>query len=103
VTIKRGSATVIGFWSWHLKSAYQHEGEKGCRLSFRDHVWLRTTASVDEILDATGAAMKIYSAIRKQDSTDKEINVLDALGQGQARIDRAIRSDFDFNSERGEL
>ncbi len=97
VTVKRGDTTVVGFWSWELRSVYAPTtGEEGSHLTFKGGHWLRTSATPDDVLVALGAASKIWIAVDNA-KTRKDGLPSDLQDSFQTRdvADRMPPSDFD--------
>jgi len=60
VKIQEGDETILSFWAWEAKSVYKHEKNGLTAISF-PKMWLSTSAPVDEVSNAMGAAMLMWS------------------------------------------
>ena len=88
ITHKQGDTTVISYWAWELRSAYTPIGESGAHLTFKAGYWLRTSASVDDVLVALGAASKIWLAVERQKTREDGLPHFDA--QTRDAVDEAL-------------
>jgi hypothetical protein len=84
---RQGDTTTIAYWAWELRSVYTPIGETGAHLTFKAGYWLRTSASVDDVLVALGAASKIWLAVERQKTSQDGLPHLDA--QTRDAVDEA--------------
>jgi hypothetical protein len=83
-----GDTTRTAYWAWELRSVYTPVGESGAHLSFKGGYWLRTSASVDDVLVALGAASKIWIAVDNQKTRQDGLPHFDS--QTSDAIDEAL-------------